>query len=443
LNNPVTPRNALAAWLYFAVVVLVVAAVWLPGYPAWITGVIAWAACLLLLPRLPAHQLYMVLALAGIGVAGIAWSMARGASGLIEMALTQNVPLSGMLIAVSFLQLIAVSSEATAEPLQRGRGALFKTMIGVHLFGAVINFSAVAIFADRLSARSKLTMEQAMGLSQAFIVGAAWSPFYGAMAAALTAAPEASLTQLIFWGMPVAVAGMTVTWFTLTSERHGGARDFVGYPLHLEALWVPAVLAVSVLAIHEWQPAWSVLAIIAAMASLVTVLTLLARSGRKTGPTLIRHIHNRLPGMNGELTLFLAAGILSAGMTGAIDVLDLALPFSQFGAFEASIVLIVMNICAWLGLHPIILVSVLGPWLMPLKPDQTLLAMTFLMSWGVGLTACPMSNTMLAMAGRYGLPFRALLGMNRRFSIKVTVICIAVLYLYVALTGGSLTPRAG
>lgn len=435
MNNTVTPRNAFAAWLYFAVVVLVVAAVWLPGYPAWITGVIAWAACLLLLPRLPAHQLYMVLALAGIGIAGIAWSMARGGSGLIEMALTQNVPLSGMLIAVSFLQLIAVSGDANAEPLQRGRGALFKTMIGVHLFGAVINFSAVAIFADRLSARTKLTMEQAMGLSQAFIVGAAWSPFYGAMAAALTAAPGASLTQLIIWGLPVAAAGITVTWFTLTSERHGGARDFVGYPLHLEALWVPAVLAVSVLAIHEWQPAWSVLAIIAAMASLVTVLTLLVRSGRRTGSTLIRHIHNRLPGMNGELTLFLAAGILSAGMTGAIDVLDLALPFAQFGAFEASLVLIVMNVCAWLGLHPIILVSVLGPWLMPLKPDQTLLAMSFLMSWGVGLTACPMSNTMLAMAGRYGLPFGKLLGMNRRFSLKMTVICIAVIYSYAALTG--------
>jgi hypothetical protein len=84
LNNPLTPRNALAAWLYFAVVILVVAAVWLPGYPAWVTGVIAWAACLLLLPRLPAHQLYMVLALAGIGIAGIAWSMARGGSGLID-----------------------------------------------------------------------------------------------------------------------------------------------------------------------------------------------------------------------------------------------------------------------------------------------------------------------------------------------------------------------
>jgi len=436
LNNPVSPRNVLAAWLYRAVVILVVAAVWLPGYPAWMTGVIAWAACLLLLPRLPQQQLVMVLVLAGIGALGIAWSMTRGASDLIGMALTQNVPLAGMLIAVSFLQLIAVSSEADAEPLESGRGALFKTMIGVHLFGAVINFSSLAIFADRLSARAKLTMEQAMGLSQAFIVGAAWSPFYGAMAAALTFAPEARLTQLIFWGIPVAIAGITVTWFTLTSERHRGGRDFVGYPLHLEALWVPAVLAVSVLAIHEWQPRWSVLAIIAAMASLVTVLTLLVRSGAGAVAILLRHVHNRLPAMNGELTLFLAAGILSAGMTGAIDVLDLALPFSNFGPLEASLVLIVMNLCAWIGLHPIILVSVLGPWIMPLQPDQTMLAMTFLMCWGVGLTACPMSNTMLAMAGRYGLPFGELLGMNRWFSAKVTVICIAVIYVYAALHGG-------
>jgi hypothetical protein len=222
----------------------------------------------------------------------------------------------------------------------------------------------------------------------------------------------------------------------LTSKRHGGAENFVGYPLHLEALWVPAVLAVGVLAMHEWQAQWSVLAIIAALSALVTIITLLVRNGAQAGPVLLRHVYTRLPGMNGELTLFLAAGILSAGMTGTIDALDLGLPFSQFGAFEASLVLVVMNVCAWLGLHPIILVSVLGPWLMPLNPDQTLLAMPFLMSWGTGLTACPMSNTMLAMAGRYGLPFGELLAQNRRYSIKMTVVGIAVLYVYVAITSG-------
>lgn len=432
--NTVVSRDKLAAWCYLAVVILVVAAVGLPAYPAWITGVIAWVACLLLLPRLPRHQLTMVLALAGIGALGIAFGMAGGNDGLIIMALTQNVPLTGMLIAVSFLQLIAVKPDTATEPLEQGRGALFKTMIGVHLFGAVINYSAVAIFADRLSARTKLTMEQAMGLSQPFIVGSVWSPFYGAMAAALTVAPEASLTKLILWGLPVAAAGIAVTWFTLTSERHGRAENFVGYPLHLEALWVPAVLAIGVLALHEWRPQWSVLAIISAMAALVTVLTLLVRSGAQAGPVLMRHVHGRLPAMNGELTLFLAAGILSAGMNGTIDALDLGLPFAQFGAFEAALVLCVMNVCAWLGLHPIVLVSVLGPWLLPLQPDQTLLAMTFLMSWGVGLTACPMSNTMLGMAGRYGLPFGKLLALNRRYSIKMTVVGIAVLYVYVAIT---------
>ena len=101
-------RDALAAWCYVAVVILVVAAVALPAYPAWITGVIAWTACLLLLPRLPRHQLLMVLALAGLGMLGIAFGMARGSSGLVTMALTHNVPLTGMLIAVSFLLLIAV-----------------------------------------------------------------------------------------------------------------------------------------------------------------------------------------------------------------------------------------------------------------------------------------------------------------------------------------------
>lgn len=428
-------RIALAAWFFVAVVVLVVAGAALPAYPAWITGLFAWSACVLLLPDLPRRQLLMVLLLAVLGALGIVWGMASGKNGLLETALTQNIPLTGMLIAVSFLQLIAVRDDTDAEPLQQGPQALLKTMIGVHLFGAVINFSAVAIFADRLSARTRLTMEQAMGLSQAFIVGASWSPFYGAMAAALTVAPGASLAQLILWGVPVAAIGMTVTFLTLISKRHGGARTFVGYPLHLEALWVPAVLAASVLLVHEWQPRWSVLAIIAALAPLVTIITLLVRDARDAGPALLRQVRTRLPLMNGELTLFLAAGILSAGMAGAIVALDLGMPFDRFGPFEASIVLVIMNLCAWLGFHPIILVSVLGPWLTPLNPDQNLLAMVFLMSWGIGLTACPMSNTMLVMAGRYGLPFGELLGQNRRYSAKMTAVGIAVLYVYGAVKG--------
>ena len=44
---------------------------------------------------------------------------------------------------------------------------------------------------------------------------------------------------------------------------------------------------------------------------------------------------------------------------------------------------------------------------------------------------------MLAMAGRYGLPFTQLLGLNRRYSIKMTLVCIAVLWVYWAVAGGA------
>ncbi len=59
-----------------------------------------------------------------------------------------------------------------------------------------------------------------------------------------------------------------------------------------------------------------------------------------------------------------------------------------------------------------------------------LLAMTFLMTWGIGLVGCPMSNTMLAMQGRYQAPFRELLRNNRIFSFKMTVLSAVMLNIY-------------
>jgi hypothetical protein len=400
------------------------------GFPDWPAGIIAWSACLLLWPRLSRRQSVVVLLLLAAGIGGIAWGMAGGRAGLVERALTQNTPLVAMLIAVSFLQLVSTARGAGDESLDTGRFALLRTLVGVHLFGAVINFSAVAIFADRLAARARLTIEQAMGLSQAFIIGALWSPFYGAMAVALTAAPGASLTRLIVVGVPLTLVALLATWATLSSRRYGYARDFVGYPVHLEALWIPAVLGASVLLVHELKPAWSVLVVIAALSPLVTIATLLVREGNRAAASLYRLVAVRLPEMEGELSLFLAAGVLSAGMTGVITALDLGVPFSRFGGIEASGVLTVITLFAWVGFHPVIMVSVVGSWLAPLDPDPNLLAMTFLMTWGIGLTACPMSGTLLAMQGRYGVPFGDLLRRNRAHGFRMLLLGIAVLNLY-------------
>lgn len=423
-------RYTLAAWLLIAVAALSVVSDLLPAYPDWLTGIIGWVACALLWPRLARRQSLVAILLVICGLVGTIWGAASGRPGLMQLALAQNIPLIGMLIAVSFLRLVSVSPGAAGEQLSTGRYALLRTLIGVHLFGVVINFSAVAIFADRLTARARLTLAQTLALSQAFMVGALWSPFYGAMAVALTAAPGASLARLMAVGLPVTVAAILLTWFTLSSKRHGHARDFVGYPIRFESLWVPAVLAVGVLVVHQLRPTWSVLAIIAALAPLVTVITLIAREGNRAAASIKRLIEVGLPEMGGEMSLFLAAGVLSAGMAGMIAALDLGLPFQRFGGFEASVVLVVINLFAWLGFHPVIMVSVAGPWLAPLHPDPTLLAMTFLMTWGVGLPACPMANTLLAMHSRYGIPYQTVLARNRVYSLDLTILCVAVLNVY-------------
>ncbi len=425
-------RYRAGAWLLVAVIVLTVAGAVVPRLPGWVNGVLAWSACALLWPRVSRGQTIVVALLVAFGAAGIATGMASGKSGLVDLALGQNTPLIGMLIAVSFLQLISVARSAGDVLLSKGRFALARTLIGVHLFGAVINFSAVAIFADRLSARTRLALPQAMALSQAFIIGAVWSPFYGAMAVALTIAPAANLTLLIAVGVPLAMLGLCITWLMLSSRRYGRAEDFEGYPLHLESLWVPAVLAAGVLLIHEYRPGWSILAIIAAMAPLVTVATLLLRDGNRTWPALQRLITMRLPEMGGETALFLAAGVLAAGMSGFIAAFDIGVPLERYGAAQASMVFVVTTVFAWIGFHPVILASVIGPWLAPLNPDPNLVAMTFLMSWGVGLTACPMSNTMLALHGRYQVPYATLLARNRRYSAVMTLVCVGVLFVYEA-----------
>lgn len=422
----------MAAWLFVAVGVLSVVGDFVPAYPDWVTGAICWTACVLLWPRIKRGQQHMAIALAVCGLAGILWSIENGRSGFFARALAQNVQLIAVMIAVAFLQLISVSPAHADQRLSTGRYALLRTLLGVHLFGAVINYSAIAIFADRLSARARLSMDQATGLTQAFIIGATWSPFYGAMAVAFTFAPAASLTLLMSVGLPLALCGILITWLTLSSRRHGYAADFAGYPLHLEALLVPALLAVIVLVAHEIKPGWSVLAIITLAAPAVTVLTMLARGGHGTGAAMARLVRVRLPQMAAEVTLFMAAGVLSAGMAGVIAVLDLRVPFAHYGGLEASITGAVIVLAAWAGLHPVILCMVAGPWIATLDPDPTFLAMSLLMPWAIGLSGCPMSNTVLGIHARYQIPVGELLRRNRLFGLQMFSLNVMVLFVYAA-----------
>ena len=82
-----------------------------------------------------------------------------------------------LLIGVGFLRLIATPKQEKIKNLPSGKQSFFKTYLGVHLFGSVINLSSLVLVADKLYKKAPLTNTQIIVLSRAFSSDAYWSHF--------------------------------------------------------------------------------------------------------------------------------------------------------------------------------------------------------------------------------------------------------------------------
>lgn len=134
--------------------------------------------------------------------------------------------------------------------------------------------------------------------------------------------------------------------------------------------------------------------------------------------------------MGSELSLFLAAGVLAVGLTEALASLGGWTPFEVLNANTATLTLVVVIALAALGLHPVISIATIGASLAPLDPDPNLLATVFLMDWGVGVTASPLSGIHLILQGRYHLAAARLALGNWLYVLTMLCLCAVVLQFY-------------
>ena len=423
---PQSRRDALAGALLTLMIIASVA----PGISLLPAGVLGWTAALLLSDRLSRRQRIQCTWLIGLGGAGIAWGALHGAPLNLTQILAGNQGLISLLAAVSFLRLVTRPDAGNGDAPPRGRRALWRTLIGVHLFGAVINLSTIVILGDRMTTRGRLGKRRALALSRGFAAAAFWSPFFAAMAAVLTYAPGAQPAIVVMAGLPMAALSLWLTAREIDPENPTGGAPFVGYPMRFNALWIPGLLVAIVLIFQILVPRWSILAIIALSAPPLTVVILTAREGRGAWPPLRDHIRHGLASTVNELTLFLAAGVLAAGLISLTGPLGHWLPFEQFGPPQASLLLLVMVGVAAFGVHPIITIAVGGVWLAPLHPNPNFLAITLLMAWGIGVPANPLSGLHLMMQGRYGIDSYAFLCWNAGYVLKCLGVGVALLYLY-------------
>lgn len=422
--------STLAGWLLLWVVIAAVLAVILPGFPAAIAGGLIWLVAVLLKGGgIKGPQRIQVVVMLSVGSLGLLAGLLNGADGrYLLRALEANQMVIAMLIGVSFLRLVTSGELNGTDALPTGRKALLSTLAGPHLFGSVINMSALFIVGDRLSQRQPLSILQALIMSRAFSLCAHWSPFFAAMGVALVNAPGAQLATLASVGIPLSLVMLGYTYWELS--RTPEADQLTGYPLNSGSLWLPLLLAVLVLVGHQIWPEVPVLTLVTLIAVLVALGWSVLREGVSGVYKSVQHVQTALPRQGNEVMLFLGAAVLGAGVAALLDSFDIQLSFATFGAHQAFVVLLIMVALAMVGMHPVTSVTLVGSLLAPVVDDPNLLALVFLMTWAFGTGISPFSGLQLSLLSRYHVNAMALLRRNWRYALMLLMADYLALWVY-------------
>lgn len=396
--------------------------------PVYTPALFAWLAAGLLFHKLKGQQRLQVVIIATLGGGGIVWSMVFGEVTNLSQAIYTNQGLLAMLASVSFLRLITQTGVGEEGVLPTGKRALKQTLLGSHLFSTVINMSTIVIVGDRLKQQAAgLSHTQSIMLSRGFSTAAFWSPFFAAMAITITYT-GADLITLVSLGLPLSIIALGITLWDL--YHHPEIDEFIGYPLHWEALAVPTMLAIAVFSCHILFPKLPILIIISLFSLSLTILLSWIRLRRHGLKKVQQHILTGLPKMAGELNLFLAAGILSTGIALVFQSSVHTLPSIEFGALQASLLILIMLGLSILGVHPVASVATLGTVLTPIVENTNLLGMCFLIVWSLGICSSPLSALSVTFQSRYGARPSSFLTWNGQYMLKMWLVASLWLGLY-------------
>lgn len=330
-----------------------------------------------------------------------------------------------LLIGVGFLRLISSPKIEENSKKQIGLKSFLKTYLGVHLFGSVINLSAFIIVADRLNKTSKLTNSQLITLTRSFSSDAFWSPFFVSFAAALTYLPSFDKFTIFVNGIFLAIFTFLFTFIDV--KYRFDFKKFEGYPFSFQTLYIPFLLAILVLLSKYLNEDLKVIVLVSLYAFLLTAIILILKTSfLNTLKELSTFISTDLPNIKMELSLFLIAGMFGISLSTLLNGFDIQIPFEIFTYKEAIITLALFIILAFIGIHPIITIAVLGDLMSGF--NQTLLVATFLMSWSITVASSPFSGLNLTIQGRYKLNPKEVFVLNLPYAIIMFLICSIFLY---------------
>jgi len=398
-----------------------------------LSGILAWISFLILFNSIKNKKMILILFI--LSLIAFLISYFNGFKIDFIKVFTVNQYLLTLLIAVGFLRLIATPKKDKLSSLPKGKQSFIKTYLGVHLFGSVINLSSLILVADKMYKKAPLTNSQIILLTRAFSSDAYWSPFFVAFAAAITYAPNLNTSIILLNGITLAFLAFLITYYEVIKNKEFNMDEFRGYPLSFDSLYLPFILAVLVLITNYIYPNIKVIVLISLYSMLMSLFILPIKKGFNQAISKFKlHIMDELPKMKVEMALFLVAGMFGMAVSSILIGLNLKLPFEIFDWQIASILLLIFITLAFIGIHPIITIAIIGDFLSGV--NHTLLALTFLMAWSTTVSTSPFSGLNLTIVARYNFDAKEIFKLNIFYAFKmyfICVLCLFVLSKYLAL----------
>ena len=391
-----------------------------------IAGVFAWISFLILFPSIKNKKIIIILLILSF----LAFFISYLNDFKIDFikVFTVNQYLLTLLIAVGFLRLIASPKKEKTSQLPKGKKSFIKTYLSVHLFGSVINISSLILVADKMYKKAPLSNVQVVLLTRAFASDAYWSPFFVAFAAAITYAPKLDTSIILLNGIVLSILAFLITYYEVLNNKEFNINEFRGYPLSFESLYLPFMLALLVLITNYFFPNIKVIVLISTYSLLMSLLILPVKKGLiQSYFKFTFYISDELPKMKTEMALFLVAGMFGISISSILIGMNLELPFEIFDWQIASILLLIFIILAFVGIHPIITIAIIGDFLSGV--NHTLLALTFLMAWSTTVSTSPFSGLNLTVVARYDFAAKEIFRLNIFYAFKMYLICVFCLFI--------------
>lgn len=388
--------------------------------------IFGWIFVLIEMPRLKPKQRPLIVTLGALGLACSMLAWLYGSEETLVNLLDEHLKLAMLLTAISFISM-AIRPEVST--MRKGFWSYLSTLLGMHFFSSVANFSSIPVVGDQLKRKDRLDSLSQSILSRGFSLSVLWSPFLSITPLVLEQVQGAEVKNIFPFSLSLAAIGIVLTLLEARFRFTHQFSEYQGYPMKPSTLYLPIALIGSVLLLNTIFPQTSTVIIVSIVAVFIPLLLLLLREGiRSAGSKLNSHVFERLADSRTEICLFLCAGFLAAGVKACIGVGLIGLPFTETNALVASICLVSILIIASLGLNQLAVVAIFAGLLADVTTTPTIMAVTYIYATALSMYTSVFSGTNMILRARYHCRSKEILRNQLPFTLLMLVVGIGMLF---------------